>query len=101
MRERLCKVCGGWHSVEDWPDACHIEAESKRAAMPTPMFSSDTMKPLQSMENGKMYDSRSEMLKHYRESGVRIVEKGERRTPPPPKTSRAEVVAAMKRAGMI
>ncbi|MFG6591277.1 hypothetical protein [Sulfitobacter sp. 1A12157] len=35
-----------------------------------PMIISDTQRPLQSMADGKIYDSKSQMRRHYKEAGV-------------------------------
>ena len=69
-RERLCKVCGGWHDLgKPWPDNCRepVWIEQKLAA---PRIATDTMGPVQSMTNGKMYDSKSALRAEYRRAGV-------------------------------
>jgi len=45
--------------------------QSERAAPPAAPFTiSDSQKPLQSMADGKIYDSKSEMRKGYKRAGV-------------------------------
>lgn len=97
MTQRLCKVCRGWHETTAWPAGCAQRAVSKRGDFPVPMFTSDSMDPLMSHADGRMYDSRSEMLKHYADTGHRILEPGEKACrPAPPKTTDAEIRAALQ-----
>lgn len=69
MRERYCKVCGGWHQLDRWPHNC-LPERPQRSDLPGPMVIRDTMDPVQSMQDGKMYDSKRAMRAHYRRAGV-------------------------------
>jgi hypothetical protein len=69
MRERYCKVCGGWHQLDRWPGNC-LPERPQRSDLPGPMVIRDTMDPVQSMQDGKMYDSKRAMRAHYRRAGV-------------------------------
>lgn len=68
-RERLCKVCRGWHDVENWPHNCMTHERSLQV-LPAPRISGDTMKPVMSMTDGKMYDSKSAIRAEYKRAGV-------------------------------
>lgn len=69
MRERFCRLCGNWHSLEAWPSAC-TPVETARSALPVPFVASDGMRPVQSMLDGKMYDSKSALRATYRAAGM-------------------------------
>lgn len=99
MRERLCKVCRGWHRLDEWPDECVTAARSLRADLALPGIVTDGMKPLQSQVDGRIYDKRSDLMAHYKASGVRIVDPGEK-PPAPEKTTRKEVRDMLKAAGL-
>ena len=68
-RERLCRKCRQWHKLDDWPVECYRPAPQQRSGLPAPMVISDHMDPLQSMADGKTYDSKSAMRKGYKERG--------------------------------
>lgn len=68
-RERLCKVCRGWHDPENWPQECMTQEASKQL-LPAPMVIQDTMGAVQSMTNGLWYDSKSALRKEYARAGV-------------------------------
>lgn len=70
MRERFCKVCGGWHQLDRWPHNCMPERNWNRSDLPGPMVIRDTMDPVQSMLDGKMYDSKANLRATYRAAGV-------------------------------
>ncbi len=59
MRQRLCKVCRGWHSFDAWPAECIPERESKRSHLGVPYIRSDGMSPTMNHADGRVYDSRS------------------------------------------
>lgn len=46
------------------------EREEKRGGLACPMVMTDTMDPIQSQTNGKMYDSKSALRSEYRRAGV-------------------------------
>lgn len=86
-RQRLCKVCGGWHDLDKpWPHNC-MTHEPRRQTFAAPMVQTDTMKPVQSMTNGLWYDSKSAIRKEYRRAGV--VEVGNETPKPPPQPDKA------------
>lgn len=47
-----------------------FQRQPKQGELCVPMFIRDDQKPLMSMTNGKIYDSKSEMRKEYRRAGV-------------------------------
>ncbi len=63
-RERLCRVCKGWHSVEAWPSECRDHYAQhlgkQRSSLPTPFFRRDHMDPLWHPLDKRTYDSRSD-----------------------------------------
>lgn len=103
-RSRLCRVCGDWHDLSmDWPEACHGHFKTQSApshGLATPMVNFDTMNPVQSQTNGKMYDSKSALRSEYRRAGV--IELGNERIKPKPKPTekqrRTEIRQRLERA---
>jgi len=71
MRERFCRVCRGWHDKnEPWPAECYPREEVKRSHLGAPMIITDTMAPVQSQLDGKMYDSKSKLRSTYKAAGM-------------------------------
>jgi hypothetical protein len=71
MTQRFCKVCRGWHDLEEWPHNCMPEVIGAPSdALPVPYLATDTMSPVQSMLDGKMYDSKSALRRTYKAAGV-------------------------------
>lgn len=65
MRERLCRVCKGWHNTEQWPSECigHYESQlgkKRSTAVELPYFRRDHMDPLWHPLDKRTYDSRSD-----------------------------------------
>lgn len=48
----------------------YVRSPPKRSDLPAPGLIMDTMAPVQSMLDGKMYDSKSHLRKTYRQAGV-------------------------------
>jgi hypothetical protein len=84
------------------------EIERKRSALAAPRITSDYIEgagsAVKSMVDGRMYDSKSALRRHYRERGY--IEVGNERQEPPPKPKpdrkaiRNSVGSAMVRAGI-
>lgn len=70
MRERWCKCCGGWHHLDAWPHNCLPERNWNRSDLPAPMVIGDSMDPVQSMLDGKLYDSKAALRATYKQAGV-------------------------------
>ena len=71
MAERFCKVCRGWHDLDKpWPHNCLPERKMARADLPAPAVIADTMPPVQSMLDGKLYDSKAALRATYKAAGV-------------------------------
>lgn len=67
--------------------------------LPAPMLIRDTLPDLKGMHDGRIYDSRSNLQRAYKQAGVRVVETGESVAEPQArKISKAEVAEAV---GMI
>jgi hypothetical protein len=64
LRYKLCALCGDMHAVDDWPDN-HVQP------LAAPMVIRDGMDPVQSMLDGKLYDSKRALRATYRPSGNR------------------------------
>lgn len=85
-RSRFCRVCKDWHDLNEvWPDAClgHFGIPTSAA----PYVQSDSMEPIRSMADGRMYDSKSRYRRELRARGCYEVgnDRLERRpTPLPP-----------------
>lgn len=106
-RQRLCKVCGGWHELDQpWPEACAQPTVAPSHGLSVPMVNFDTMDAVQSMTNGLYYDSKSAMRKEYKRAGV--VEVGNDVPTEKPKTDhvarrkaiKASVGKAISQAGL-
>lgn len=59
MRERLCRNCRKWHSVDEWPMECIEIPRAMSDTLPVPMFISDTMDPTEHVD-GKLYTSKAQ-----------------------------------------
>jgi hypothetical protein len=74
-------------------------APAARSALPAPMVIGDAMPPVQSMLDGRMYESKSALRRTYREAGVTEVGNDVPMSPPPrPKADRKAVEASVSRA---
>lgn len=67
LRYWRCPDCGDMHDKYDWPDN-HARPEERLSA---PNVISDNQPPVQSMLDGKMYDSKAALRATYRPSGNR------------------------------
>lgn len=111
-RERLCKVCGKWHSLDEaWPDNCWRERAPARSDLSAPMIIHDNIQPIRSMADGKVYTSKAAMRQSYMPSGnpdgKRYIEVGDeaptqRAAKPKPdrKAIKETVEKAFSRAGL-
>jgi hypothetical protein len=70
MRERLCRVCRGWHDVDAWPHNCLPERSHAASDLPVPNYISDGLNGVQSMLDGRIYDSKSKLRATYKAAGV-------------------------------
>jgi hypothetical protein len=69
MRQRWCRVCGGWHDLKAWPEECFRAAPVARSDLPVPLIISDTMEPTRSPADGRVYTSKSALRATYKPSG--------------------------------
>ncbi len=69
MTERFCRVCKGWHNPQAWPHNCMPERVLTASDLPAPMLINDSMEPVQSQLDGRMYDSKAALRATYRPSG--------------------------------
>ncbi|MBX4932120.1 hypothetical protein [Rhizobium bangladeshense] len=69
MRERYCRVCGGWHPLDAWPHNCMPVKNLAQSDLPAPHFVSDTIE-IQSMHDGRHYTSKAKLRSAYRAAGV-------------------------------
>ncbi len=108
MRERYCKVCGGWHKLDAWPHNCMPERNWNRSHLSAPMIALDTMEPVRSMLDGKLYDSKAALRATYKQAGVTEVGNDSSVTEPKPfkkpkpdrKAIKASVNKAFSRVGL-
>lgn len=109
MPERFCKVCRGWHDLDKpWPDNCLPPRLMTRSELPAPGVIIDTMAPVKSMLDGKMYDSKSTLRATYKAAGVTEVGNDPSFTNPKPfkkprpsrKDIRASIDKAFSRVGL-
>lgn len=69
--ERFCRKCGKWHVTDEWPIECFAKPpQGASDVLQVPNFISDTMDPVQSMLDGKMYTSKSTLRGTYKAAGV-------------------------------
>lgn len=92
-----CGSCKELHDTAMWPALC-MKAPPKRSSLPAPMLLRDSMEPVQSMLDGKMYDSKAALRATYKRAGV--IEVGNDIPKPRPKyrTDRKAVKAAVRKA---
>lgn len=103
--QRLCRACQDWHDLEHpWPLACvsHFRGTGPRSDLAFPMIVSDSMDAVQSMADGKFYDSKAKLRADYKARG--LVEVGSdipaamkhaEIRPERPKLTKAEIGAAV------
>ena len=110
LRYKFCPDCGDMHDVHSWPDN-HRRPDEKLCA---PMVIADSMEPVQSMLDGKMYDSKRALRATYRPSGNKegkyftevgndssVMDPKPFKKPKPPREKIKEAVGkAFSRAGM-
>ncbi|NKQ73855.1 hypothetical protein C3Y89_26580 [Rhizobium sp. UPM1132] len=96
MRERYCRVCGGWHQLDKWPHDCMPVQNRAQSDLPAPHFISDAIE-IHSMHDGNTYTSKAKLRSAYRAAGV--VEIGNEKPPPieKPKTDRNEIRKELRR----
>ncbi|MBY3239243.1 hypothetical protein HFO17_32855 [Rhizobium laguerreae] len=96
MRERYCRVCGGWHPLDKWPHNCMPVKNLARSDLPAPHFVSGSI-DIQSMHDGRHYTSKAKLRSAYRSAGV--VEIGNEKPQPieKPKTDRNEIRKELQR----
>lgn len=68
--ERFCRECKTWHKLDEWPMECFPKASKSRSDLSVPMLISDTMDPVRSELDGRMYDSKSTLRSTYKQAGV-------------------------------
>ncbi|HWU63577.1 MAG TPA: hypothetical protein VN112_16280 [Ensifer sp.] len=72
MRQRYCRVCGGWHELDQWPHNCLPTQTEARSSLPAPRIVSDNIE-IRSMLDGQMYSSKSQLRGTYKAAGVEEV----------------------------
>jgi hypothetical protein len=92
---RQCKVCGDLHDVAKWPDNHREWIIDNRSDLAAPMLIRDSMDPVKSMLDGKMYDSKRGLRRTYREAGV--IEVGDDKSYTNPEYMRRQAPAEVKR----
>lgn len=101
-RARYCRKCKKFHDVDAWPEECFEDQDDKRSSLASPTFIRDCMDPVQSMVDGKQYDSKSALRASYKANGV--VEVGDDssvlnpKRAPKKKPKRDEVKASVDKA---
>ena len=76
MRSRHCRVCGDWHDLNGyWPAECagHFATRGPRSELGAPMLIRDSMDPIVSQIDGRVFDSKRGYEKAVREAGCAIV----------------------------
>ena len=76
MRSRHCRACGEFHALDEaWPAACagHFASRGPASDLPAPMLIRDSMPPIVSMADRKVYDSKRAYERGVRAAGCVIV----------------------------
>lgn len=81
LRFLICPDCGEMHDKNEWPGNHRRPFE----ALAAPQVVSDTMNAVQSQASGKIYDSKSELRKEYKQLGMVEVGNDPARNRPKPK----------------
>jgi ribosomal protein S21 len=101
MNERYCKICGGWHDLnEPWPSNC-LPERPQRSDFPAPMLIGDTIEQgVQSQIDGKIYSSKSALRRHYKQTGhIEVGNDPQRhRRYERPKTNRKQIKESVEKA---
>lgn len=92
---RVCKICGDLHDVNAWPDNHREWIIDNRSDLAAPMLIRDSMDAVQSMLDGKMYDSKRKLRRTYREAGV--IEVGDDKSYTNPEYMRRQAPAEIRR----
>jgi hypothetical protein len=69
-RCRSCRYCGKIHESAPVYEFCSQEIQKQRSHLATPMIILDTQNDIKSMADGKIYSSKSEMRKVYKQKGL-------------------------------
>jgi len=75
MSERWCKVCKGWHDLEQpWPHNCLPERNFNRASgIPIPQFARTSLDDVWNPVNGKRYTCARAFERDVKASGSEII----------------------------
>lgn len=92
-----CGSCKELHDVDAWPPLC-MRAPPKRSNLKAPMLVRDGMEPVQSMLDGRMYDSKSALRATYKAAGVVEVGNDLPKPRPRPRADRKAIKAAVRKA---
>ncbi|MBB4238672.1 hypothetical protein [Rhizobium esperanzae] len=96
MRERYCRVCGGWHQLDRWPHSCMPAQNTAQSDLPAPHFVSDSI-DIRSMHDGRHYTSKAKLRSEYRAAGVEEIGNEKPRPIERPKTDRNEIRKELRR----
>lgn len=100
MRERFCKTCGNWHSLDGaWPIECIKIDPDKRGPYRVHVIS-DEMSAIQGQHDGRIYTSKAKLRASYRAHGVIEVgnDPARHRRYQPPKIDLQGIRASVERA---
>lgn len=90
MKQRYCRVCGGWHELDAWPHNCLPERIMSASDLPSPHFVNDGIE-IRSMHDGQMYTSKSKLRSEYRAHGVEEIGNEKPRPVEKPKADRKAI----------
>ena len=91
---RFCKMCNGWHDLdESWPMEC-VPEPAARSALPAPRIMSDNIE-IQSMLDGKVYTSKAQLRGTYRSAGVEEIGNEKPKAPQKVTPDRREIRKAL------
>ncbi|WP_434732905.1 hypothetical protein [Rhizobium sp. YTUHZ044] len=97
MRERYCRVCGGWHQLDAWPHNCMPVKNLAQSDLPAPHFVSDSIE-IRSMHDGQHYTSKAKLRRAYRSAGVEEIGNEKPRPIEKPRADKQGIRKALKEA---
>ena len=74
MRQRFCKVCRGWHDLDEpWPHNCRPEPNYSRSDLPLPQVARTSLDDLWNPVDGQKYSCSRNFEKAVKAKGCEII----------------------------
>lgn len=95
---RLCKVCGGWHPLDQWSGNCLPPLNMNRSELASPQVVRDGMDDVLHPITQRPYDSKRALRADYRARGLEEVGNEEPKSPQVREPDDKDIVQDIKRA---